>query len=59
MRNVSKNSLIFLKNKTQKTFEILVKMWYNINNHPCGMISAGKRVEKEQRRSLCAKKRKG
>ena len=55
------NFLIYLKNKTQKTFEILFKMWYNIGNKPCGIISAGKRVDKEQLRfmRLERKKRKG
>lgn len=36
-------------------------MWYNIGNKPCGIISAGKRVDKEQLRfmRLERKKRKG
>lgn len=31
-------------------------MWYNIGNQPCGIISAGKRVEKEHQRIMRLKR---
>ena len=33
-------------------------MWYNIGNQPCGIVSAGKRVEKEQLRIMRLKRQK-